>query len=98
MNASQPGPLSVSSPGEAVSSQSTILERVLHVHINGTLTNLAMAGDQAAIWRCVDGQQNKVFGLSADMDSKVSANSLRTAGHGPSFYSTHPLFFINDRI
>jgi hypothetical protein len=79
MNASQPGPLSVSSPGEAVSSQSTILERVLHVHINGTLTNLAMAGDQAAIWRCVDGQQNKVFGLSADMDSKVSANSLRTA-------------------
>jgi len=68
----------------------TMMERILHVNISGTLTNLAMAGPSGACWRLLDGKQIGVFGLGHDVDSQVAANQLRTA-------HIHEIRLVQDR-
>jgi hypothetical protein len=64
-------------PG-AVSS-GTMLTRSVHVHITGSLANLAMQGVNAAIWKPVEGKQIHVFGAETDADAQIATNQLRTA-------------------
>lgn len=59
--------------------QGTVLTRVVFVNVSGSLANLAMQGTQAGIWKPVDGKQGQVFGLSADADTQIVTNQMRTA-------------------
>lgn len=79
-NPTPPGQLSVPPQGDKlVALRGTMMERILHVHIAGTLTNLAMAGPSGACWRLLDGKHIAAFGIGQEVDSQVAANQLRTA-------------------
>lgn len=58
----------------------TIMKRTLCVNIGGSLTNLAMAGPEAAMWKVVSGKEAEVFTphLSAEADPVASTNALRS--------------------
>ena len=56
-----------------------MMERILHVNINNSLGNLALAGPQGGFWRLVDGTQFQTLGSCADnhtMDSSAAINQL----------------------
>ena len=55
------------------------MTRSVLVNVTGSLANLAMQGTTAGIWKPIEGQQLKVFGLSADADAQLATNQLRTA-------------------
>jgi hypothetical protein len=85
---SQPMPAAVvSEPADAAakteikSSNSTVLKRVLNVHISGSLTKMSQDGDSACRWKAVDGKQTQIFGLPACETTDVAAasNALRGA-------------------
>lgn len=75
-----------SSAGHAVtsslgvsSSQNQIVRRTLCVNITGSLTNFALAGPQAAMWKPVSGKESELFypNLSSEMDPADAVNSIR---------------------
>lgn len=57
-----------------------MMKRTLCVNIGGSLTNLAMAGPEAAMWKVVSGKEAEVFTphLSSEADPVTSANALRS--------------------
>ncbi len=59
--------------------QGAVLSRTLHVHISGSLSNLAMAGPSGGMWKFVDGKQLGAFGMGTEVDANVATNQLRTA-------------------
>ena len=82
MSTVQPNPSQVClAPGgdKASGLRGTMVARVLHVHVAGTLTNLAMAGPSGACWRLLDGKQIGVFGVGGEIDTQVATNQLSTA-------------------
>lgn len=58
----------------------TILTRTICVNITGSLSNFALAGAQAAVWKPMESKQAQIFGcLGKDADAHLATNQLRTA-------------------
>ena len=57
-----------------------LMERVLHVSITNSLSNLALAGPNGGCWTLVDGSQNKTLGQAIDgVDVGAATSQLRSA-------------------
>lgn len=54
-------------------SEQHIIEKVLHVHINGSINDFDKGGPDAAQWRPLNGKAAEVFGISDLFDSHTDA-------------------------
>jgi|APCry1669189070_1035195.scaffolds.fasta_scaffold46074_1 hypothetical protein len=65
--------------GAAPQNQNVIVKRTLSVHIVGSLSNLALAGPQAAMWKPLAGKETELFcpSLEGEMDPAEQTNSIR---------------------
>jgi hypothetical protein len=75
------GALSADASSQAAS-QNTIVKRTLCVHVVGSLSNLALAGPQAALWKAVPGTETEIFcpslesGMNPDEQVDLIRNGL----------------------
>jgi hypothetical protein len=60
-------------------SQNTVVKRTLCVHISGSLSNLALAGPQAAMWKAVPGKETELFcpSLESGLNPEDQVNMIR---------------------
>jgi len=65
-----------SSPSQA---QNTVIKRTLCVHISGSLSNLALAGPQAAMWKAVPGKETELFcpSLESGLNPEEQVDMIR---------------------
>jgi hypothetical protein len=63
----------------ASGSQNTIVKRTLYVHVGGSLTNLALAGPQAAMWKPIAGKETELFcpTLESGMNPEEQVDLIR---------------------
>ena len=61
-------------------SQNIIVRRTLSVNISGSLSNLTLAGPQAAMWKPLSGKETELFcpSLDGELDPAEQTNSIRT--------------------
>ena len=64
----------------APAGKNLIVKRILSVRISGSLSNLTLAGPQAAVWKPLSGKEDKVLKpyLGAEIDGAEAVNRLRT--------------------
>jgi hypothetical protein len=72
---------SSSQPGNAANTppQNIIVKRTLNVSISGSLSNLTLAGPQAAMWKPLSGKETELFcpSLDGELDPAEQTNSIR---------------------
>jgi hypothetical protein len=59
--------------------QNLVVKRTLSIHITGSLSNLALAGPQAAMWKPLAGRETELFcpSLDGEADPAEMTNSIR---------------------
>lgn len=76
----KPNSTDVSHGVSATPGKNLVVKRILSVRISGSLSNLTLAGPQAAMWKPLSGKEADVLKpyLGAEIDSADAVNRLRT--------------------